>query len=201
MTCHRQSHAKLWFVMACHELSWCVHHDVSWYVMMYHDVSWRTMTFKKCSTVLENWEKVDDWKSVKLSNFLKFQNKLQNWKDLWRPQKSHTFGRTASVVMPRHVQSFFGFTDESKHFLSEWSSPLGLVKFYFWILGQSPPKFSKLLLFPWIAKTILICCTKGFNLLHFWSVCLCCPDQTRPFSQVKENWCIFICEKICFFFS
>ena len=120
---------------------------------------------------------------------------------MWRLRKSHTFGRTANVVTPRVVQNFFVFVDESKYFMSERSSPLGLIKFYFWILGQSPPKFSILLFFPWIANSILICCTKVFDLLHCWSVCLCCPDQNRPFSQVKEKWCTFIGEKNWFFFS
>ena len=58
-----------------------------------------------------------------------FCSMLKN--ELWRPHKSHTFGRTTKVVLPRLVQSFFVFADELKYFLSERSSPLGLVIFYF----------------------------------------------------------------------
>ena len=118
---------------------------------------------------------------------------------MFRLCKSRTFGRTANWVSPRVVQNFFVFVDESKYFMSERSSPLGLVKFYFWILWQSPPKFTILLFFPWIANSILICCTKVFDLLHCRSVCLCCPDQNKPFPLVKEKWCTFIGEKSCFF--
>ena len=37
----------------------------------------------------------------------KFCSIMKN--ELWRPHKSHTFGRTTKVVMPRLVQSFFLF--------------------------------------------------------------------------------------------
>ena len=62
--------------------------------------------------------------------------------DLWYPHESHTFGRTPKVVMPRPVQSFFVFSNDSKYFLSERSSPLGLANIYFSGSGRKFDSFT-----------------------------------------------------------
>ena len=152
--------------------------------------TWKFWKFTKVALRLKICKSVDF--SHNREFFSKFKKVVTStWKSNFRPDDKSSHAPTS--------RKFFVFSSKSNYFLSERSSPLGLVKFYFGILGQSPPKFSILLFFPWIANSILICCTKVFDLLHCWSICLCCPDQNRPFSLVKEVLCTFIGEKSLFF--
>ena len=100
--------------------------------ILLHNKSILNLQFRGKPVIFTNFEssrrKCPKMNMAKLNSLLK--------SELWRPHKSQIFGRTTRVVLPRLVQSFFGFANELKYFLSERSSPLGLVIFYFWGVRQ-----------------------------------------------------------------
>ena len=119
--------------------------------ILLHNKSILNLQFRGKPVIFTNFEssggKCPKMHKPKLNSLLK--------SELWRPHKSQTFGRTTRVVLPRLVQSFFVFADELKDFLSERSSPLGLVIFYFWGSGRKILQFYR---FP-VLSTFSFKCT------------------------------------------
>ena len=136
-----------------------------------------------------------------MSIFPTTENFSQKSKSSSRPHESQTFGRTTKAVMPRPVESFFVFSSKSNYFLSERSSPLGLPNIYMSGLEETPPEISIFPLFPWITHLLLGCFTKLFLSFGYSSLCIPCPDQYKPFSCVKENFCTFIIGKSWIFLA
>ena len=142
---------------------------------------------------MKSWEVL---KTTILRHNREFFSKIKKvvtstWKSNFWPDDKSSHAPTCRIF----------FWSESNHFLSEWSSPLGLPNIYMSELDETLPEISIFPLFPWITHLLLGCFTKLFLLFGYSSLCIPCPDQYKPFSCVKENFCTFIIGKSWIFLA